>query len=229
MELNLPVSYKYVTWRLKTEVLVIHHDLNRLKRLFRNQVPFTLSVNESRIYVCLGASICGLTGRPVGECGLVCRRRFIYVCYSPERKCQKVFVWLLTCWEIKLFYWMDINLCILLSRLESTADSRHVYRGMLLPSWYAWLCIALKMWKIKFCSTFRQIIDITNGKYKRSILPTNRWRPLHGIPFNGSKLWNCWSIFSLRIDNSWQGMIRATLLSSAAILCTVSYYTSNYR
>ena len=27
----------------------------------------------------------------------------------------------------------------------------------------------------------------------------------------------------LRIDNSWQGMILATLLSSAAILCTVSY------
>ena len=33
----------------------------------------------------------------------------------------------------------------------------------------------------------------------------------------------------LRIDNSWQGMIRATLLYSAAILSTVSYYTSNYR
>ena len=33
----------------------------------------------------------------------------------------------------------------------------------------------------------------------------------------------------LRIDNSWQGMIRATLLYSAAIISTVSYYTSNYR
>ena len=33
----------------------------------------------------------------------------------------------------------------------------------------------------------------------------------------------------IRIDNSWQGMIRATLLYSAAILSTVSYYTSNCR
>ena len=33
----------------------------------------------------------------------------------------------------------------------------------------------------------------------------------------------------LRIDNSWQGMIRATLLSSVDILSTVPYYTSNYR
>ena len=33
----------------------------------------------------------------------------------------------------------------------------------------------------------------------------------------------------LRIDNSWQGMIRTTLLYSAAILSIVSYYTSNYR
>ena len=33
----------------------------------------------------------------------------------------------------------------------------------------------------------------------------------------------------LRIDNSWQGMIRATLLYSAAILSTVSYYTSIHR
>ena len=34
---------------------------------------------------------------------------------------------------------------------------------------------------------------------------------------------------NLRIDNSWQGMVRATLLSSADILFTVPYYTSNYR
>ena len=34
---------------------------------------------------------------------------------------------------------------------------------------------------------------------------------------------------SLRIDNSWQGISRTTLLSSAAFLCTVAYYTSNYR
>ena len=33
----------------------------------------------------------------------------------------------------------------------------------------------------------------------------------------------------LRIDNSWQGMIRATLIYSGAILSTVLYYTSNYR
>ena len=33
----------------------------------------------------------------------------------------------------------------------------------------------------------------------------------------------------LRIDNSWQGMICASLLNSAAILSTASYYTSNYR
>ena len=36
-------------------------------------------------------------------------------------------------------------------------------------------------------------------------------------------------IFPLRIDNSWQGMIRATSLYSAVILSTVLYYTSNYR
>ena len=33
----------------------------------------------------------------------------------------------------------------------------------------------------------------------------------------------------LRIDNSWQGKIHATLLYSAAIVSTVSYYTSNHR
>ena len=32
---------------------------------------------------------------------------------------------------------------------------------------------------------------------------------------------------NLRIDNSWQGLIRATLLYSVAITSTISYYTSN--
>ena len=36
-------------------------------------------------------------------------------------------------------------------------------------------------------------------------------------------------INELRIDNSRQGVIRGTLLSSAAILSTVLYYTSNQR
>ena len=37
------------------------------------------------------------------------------------------------------------------------------------------------------------------------------------------------SYHNLRIDNSWQGMIPATLLYSAAILFPVSYDTSDYR
>ena len=43
----------------------------------------------------------------------------------------------------------------------------------------------------------------------------------------GGYLWEIAHYLKLRIDNSRQGMIRGILLSSAAILSTVSYYTSN--